>query len=325
MSTFDEFAHENFDAHLKVVTEAGGMPHKRARSVVHAIRRRRAVWAGTATGVSALAIGAVAVGVLNLRPAADVAPAAFPTPSTGSPSWCDLSAYPAVNPEALGPFPYAGRIYMNEADGEYVYVAPDGVATLLEPDSDGEYYATSPTGERFRAPREFAEIGWAHMAWDMSADGTGAGHPYFVGPEEEPYWGEVGPVLLQEWTTAAPSEVPPGVDENGVMNLHLQSLGFPLTFGGNSLTPGGTTLEQVLRWTDGRERVTQVDWTQALAPIVGGDDLVGLQSVSLRVVGLPEGESYEVTSVYDPTKSWAAACGIDLGGGPAAPLLPDVN
>ncbi len=327
MSTFDEFVHENFDAYLHVVTEAGGMPRKGARSVVHAIRRRRAVRAGTATGVSVLAVGVVALGVMNLRPAADVTPAALPAPPVGAPSWCDLTTYPAVNPEALDTFPYAGRIWANATDGEVVYVNPDGVKTVLEPDRDGYYYATSPTGEQLRlwggGPQQ--SFPWSHMAWDIEIDGSGAGRPYFVAPDEEPYWGEVSPALLYEWTTAAPSEVPQGVDGNGIMNLQLQSLGFSLSFGANSLVPVGTTLEQVLRWVDGRESVTQVDWSQGLAPLVEGENLVGLQSVSLRVVGLPEGESYEVTSVYDPTKSWAAACGIDLGGGPAAPPLPDVN
>lgn len=148
MNEFDELVRDGFESRVRAITEEGGVPRKRARSVLTAIRRRRAVRAGTATGVSALAVGALAFGAANLQAPGKVTPAASAVPTTGAYPWCDVTSYPAVNPEALGEYSYAGRIYVNEADGEYVYVAPDGVKTGLEPDADGDYYATSPTGEQ---------------------------------------------------------------------------------------------------------------------------------------------------------------------------------
>lgn len=326
MTEFDEVVRAGFDARLQAISEAGGVPRKRARSVLTAIRRRRAVRAGTVTGASLLTVAAVAAGAMALRPAGVVAPVGLPTASPDAPSWCDLSTYPAVNSDALGAFPYAGRIWANATDNEYVYVTPDGVKTVLEPDADGNYYATSPAGRRLMVPGGSDAAGfWSHMIWDMGADGSDGGRAYSVGPDETPYYGEVGPALLYEWSTSAPREVPASVNQVGIMNLQLQSLGFPLSFGVDSVVPAGSRLEQVLRWTDGRERVTQVDSLHGLAPLIEGNDLDGLASASLRVTGLPDGESYEVTSTYDPTKSWAAACGTTLSVWPTAPPLPDVN
>ncbi len=113
MNGFDEVVAAGFDARVQAITEAGGVPRKRARSVVTAIRRRRAVRAGTVTGASVLAVGALALAAVNLGPSHTVAPAAFPVPTSGAFPWCDLTSYPAVNTAALGGYPYEGRIYVN--------------------------------------------------------------------------------------------------------------------------------------------------------------------------------------------------------------------
>lgn len=326
MSNFDELVREVYGAHVHDITGAGGVPRKRARSVVTAIRRRRAVRAGTATGVSVLAVGALAFGAISLAAPEKVRPGAFPVPTAGAYPWCDLASYPAVNTGAFGGYPYEGRIYVNEVDKEYVYVAPDGTTTTLTPDADGNYYATSPTGARLMAPTGFAEgTSWSHMAWDIGASGSGGGRAYFVGPGERPFFTEVSPGLLYEWTTVVSGDAPEGVDDAGILALQLQAIGFAATYVNTSMAPAGATLEQVLRWTDGRERVTQLDPPDVSAATVWGEDLIGLASVSIRVTGLPDGATYEVTSTYDPTKTWAAACGTALDFSSPAPTPSSVT
>ncbi len=306
MSSFDEFVHQNFDAHLRVVTEAGGMPRRRTRSVVHAIRRRRAVRAGTTTGVSALTVGAVAVGVMNLRPSEDVAPIGNPTPSgssapfefstppQGAPAWCDLSAYPGVNPDALGALRYDGRVYSNFVDQVFVYVAPDGSHQALEPDSSGEISVEPPDGgSTISVPTGVPT--WTFMAWDFS-QGAGGGRDLSDGGD---------PGLLYEWTTTVPDVVPAGVD---IDNLS-QQLAIIIGLGGSGFNPyaypDGAVVESVIRWTDGHERVEKLSATGPGAELV---DYAGLASVSVRVSNLPGGEVFEITSTYDPTKTWSAAC-----------------
>jgi hypothetical protein len=321
MNGFDEVVREGFDARTQAITEAGGVPRKRARSVLHAIRRRRAVRAGTATGVSVLAVGALAVGAINLGASETLTPGAFPLPTTGAYPWCDLTSYPAVNPAALGDYAYAGRIYVNEADHEYVYVAPDGTKTTLAPDTDGNYFATSPTGAQLRAPTGWAApAGWSHMAWDLGTDGSGVGRAYLVTPDEKPFFTTASPWLLYEWTTTTSGAAPTGVSAAGILDIQLQSIGFATTTPVTTFVPTGATLERALRWSDGRERVTPVEWpVEQPVHIVEGEDLVGLVSVSLRVVGLPGGATYEVTSTYDPTRTWPAACGTTLDFSSPAP------
>ena len=303
MSGFDEFVHENFDAHLRVVTEAGGVPRKRARSVVHAIRRRRAVRAGAATGVSILTVAAVAAGAMALRPSEDAAPAVFPTPPAGAPSWCYLSTYPQVNPAALGALRYDGRVYANNVDHTYVYVLPDGTHRTLEPDATGNIAAVPPdTTWTFDVPTEPGEA--ANSAWDLFPLGS-AGGTELDGVRD--------PVLLYEWTTIVPDAVPAGVNVTALSEVLSDSIGF----GGTTLPafalPDGAVVETVFRWTDGHERAVTI-----LPGFPGATlaDYSGLAAVSIRVSNLPGGDTFEITSTYDPTKTWAAAC---VAGAPNPP------
>ncbi len=307
MSNFDEFVRENYDAHVEAITRAGGVPRKRARSALSAIRRRRAVRAGAATGASVLTVGAVAVGVMNLRPVDEAAPVglptateslapfAFPTPPPGAPAWCDLSAYPAVNPAALGALRYDGRIYANYADGVFVYVAPDGSHQVLEPDASGEAWAQPPDGgSAISAPA--AIPGWTFMALDYSQS-AGGGRNLSNGGD---------PGLMYEWTTTVPDEIPAGVDLNNLS----QQLATAIGLGGTGFNPyayaQGAVVEEVLRWADGHTRV--VPFTDERSSGAELQDTGGLVSVAMRVRNLPDGGEFEITASYDPTKSWNAAC-----------------
>ncbi len=314
MSNFDEFVRENYDAHLEAITRAGGVPRRRTRSALQAIRRRRALRAGSATGASALAVGAVALGVMNLWPSAVVPPVGtpapsaspasyeFPTPPPGAPAWCDLSTYPAVNPAALGALPYDGRIYANFADHTYVYVAPDGSHQVLQPDANGAYVVQLPNGEgRIYVPEPipnwtFMVLDYSHMTADPSQVG-GGGRNLSNGGD---------PGLMYEWTTTVPDAVPAGVDLDNM----AQQLAITIGLGGSAFNPNaypaGAIVEQVFRWTDGHERVEQI--TADTGPGAELQDTAGLASVSIRVRDLPGGGSFEITSTYDPTKTWNAAC-----------------
>jgi hypothetical protein len=303
MSGFDEFVRDNFDAHLRVVTEGGGVPRKRARSVVSAIRRRRALRAGTTTGVSILTVAAVAIGAMALRPAEDTAPVGFPTPPAGAPSWCYLSTYPRVNPAALGALRYDGRVYADNVDRTYVYVLPDGTHRTLEPDAAGEVTAVPPdTSWTFYVPTDPGEPD--NSAWDLfplsSVGGTDID-------------GVRDPNLLYEWTTTVPDTIPPGLDVTGLSEILSVSIGFGGTTLSPSFVPDGAIVETVFRWTDGHERAVTILPERTGATLA---DYSGLASVSIRVSNLPGGDVFEMTSTYDATKTWTAAC---VAGAPTPP------
>ena len=313
MTGFEGVMREGFDARLQALTEAGGVPRKRARSVLAAIRRRRAMRAGAATGLSLLTVGAVAVGAMALRPADDVAPVAppspseslapfvFPVPPAGAPAWCDLSTYPRVNPDALGALRYDGRVYADYARNVYVYVAPDGAHEVLQPDASGDVSVEpSGGGSIIHLPMGLPSL--AFVAWDFSGGGGGGTDPRDSG----------FPRLEYEWTTTVPDTIPPGVDINNLS----QQLAIAIGIGGTAFNPhaypDGAIVEQVFRWTDGHERVEKLT---EMGPGAELQDFAGLASVSIRVSNLPGGETFEVTSAYDPTKTWNAAC---VAGGSAA-------
>ncbi len=157
------------------------------------------------------------------------------------------------------------------------------------------------------------------MAWDFASDGSGGGLAYFVAPGEPAFVAPAGPGLLYEWTTTTSGDAPPGVDAPTILALQLQAIGFSAAYGETSAAPSGATIEEVLRWGDGRERITPIAPPQASSTRVATEDLAGLASVSIRVAGLPDGATYEVTSTYDPSKTWAAVCGTQLDFSSPAP------
>jgi hypothetical protein len=299
MNGFDGVMREGFDARFRAITEAGGVPRKRTRSVLHAIRRRRAVRARTATGVSVLAAGALAVGAINLLPAKGVAPMGFPTPPAGAPAWCDLNTYPAVNPEALGALPYDGRIYANFVNNVFVYVAPDGSSQVLQPDANGGVSVVAPDGRStIYGPDEAS--GWSLMESDYSQGGAGS----------QDLGNSGDPGLAYEWTTTVPDTIPPSVDVAGLSGILSVSIGLLGTGFSPTVVPDGAIVETVFRWNDGHERAVKV------LPGRGGArlaDYSGLASVSVRVSNLAGGDTFEIASTYDATKTWAAAC---LAGAP---------
>ncbi len=204
----------------------------------------------------------------------------------------------------------------------YVYVAPDGTHTILEPEADGNYQATSPTGKALRIDGGYMGPGmWTYMVWDFAEGGSIGLAPYALPPDDQPTTG-VGPALMYEWTTTVPDVVPDGVDEDGLLGVHLSFLGFTLSVEARSYVPEGATIEQVTRWADGHEEVAPVvtdanpdAGEDPVLPWLSERDLTGLVSASLRVTGLPDGQSFEITSTYDPTKTWSAACGTTLNQG----------
>jgi hypothetical protein len=118
--------------------------------------------------------------------------------------------------------------------------------------------------------------------------------------------GPGGPYLGFEWTTSVPDVVPPGVD---VANLSAV-LSVSLELGGGTAllagaVPDGAIVETVFRWHDGRELAVEIHKDEAGAQV---PDFTDLASVSLRVSNLPDGKVFEITSTYDPSKTWAVAC-----------------
>ena len=313
MSGFDEVLRDGFDAYVRAIEARGGVSRGRARTAVTRIRRRRALRAGTTTGVAAVATGIVAFGALNLRP--DVGqnagggpsssstpmptptptPSDFPTPPAGAPEWCDLNAYPPVNPAALGDSAYGGRVYADYVAHTYVYVHPDGTRETLDPDDNGDVVARGPDGQAvFYVPLGIPNA--TRTAFDIHAGGGASGVTLD---------GVRDPRLLYEWTTTVPNTVPDGVDVAELSQILVASIGAGGTGFDASAVPSGATVESVFRFTDGHERSVKV-----LPDGIGGtmDDYSRVASVSVRVTGLPNGGTFEITSTRDASKSWSAAC-----------------
>ncbi len=295
MSTFKHILEDGFEAHARALPAGGGLPGERSRSMLRSIHRRRRTRAAATAGGSVLAVGAVAVGAMNLRPAGEAGPQNFPTPPPGAPGWCDLNSYPQVNPDALGASPYDGRVYADYVQGVFVYVARDGSHQTLKPDADGDVAAVLSDGATtFSVPFEIPNL--TYVAWDIDS-GSGAGGDFIDGVRD--------PHLLYEWTTTVPETIPVGVDAADLSQVLVSSLGFSGSGFRPSSVPKGAVVETVFRWTDGHERTVKV-----IPDSFGGllRDYAGIASVSVRVSDLPDGATFEITSTYDPSKTWAAAC-----------------
>jgi hypothetical protein len=306
MSTFKDILDGGFEEHARALPAGGGFSGHRSRSVLRSIHRRRRTRAAATVGGSALAVGAVAVGAMALN-APRVARPGLTLPITkGLYPWCDVSTYPVVNPEALGAKIYLGRIYEDLVNRVYVYADPDGTHTALEFDADGVARFTTSNGyeRKFWEPDPQAREalikagpdGHGVMFFDLGPDGGGGGFDP-GGPD--------GPGLGYEWTTVVPDVVPPGVDVSSLS----ETLGLSLGFGGSGFAPSwvpqGAIVETVFRWHDGRQLAIRV-YKDEPGPEV--PDYTDLASVSLRVTNLPDGGVFEITSTYDPSKTWQVAC-----------------
>lgn len=310
MRELRDVLNEGFDAHAAALAEVGIVDALTASAVASA--RRRRTWHAAATGgVSVAAVSALAFAVMAFPRSGDqqpLGPAFFSSPSLvpGAPAWCDLSTYPLPSLEAWGPARYEGRVYANYETGEYVFVGVDGSHTALEPSADGTVEGTVD-GRKIHVqgtgPDSFdpVEMGWPLMVFDETATG-GGGTGLTNGAD---------PRLGYEWTTVADQPVPAEISLVRLAEVHTLSLGF----GGSGLEPevagADAVVETVARYADGTEEVSRLHRGESGASI---NDYTGLVSVSTRV-SLPSGEVYELTSTYDPSMTYAAAC---LGQEPAS-------
>lgn len=302
MSTFKDILDGGFEAHARALPVGGGFLGGRSRSVLRSIHRRRRTRAAATAGGSVLAVGAVAAGAMALRPAAIASPRFYPPITHGLYPWCDVSTYPAVNLKALGAQNYGGRVYEDFPNMVFVYVAPDGTHTTLEPDADGTWLASFPDGEvEGQVPLDMNDFFLrfperrAGLATDLDVNATRIYNP--GGPD--------GPHLYYEWTTSVPDDVPPGVDArllSSLLSATTLKSGIVLSA---SAVPARATVEMVFRWTDGRQVATRV-LTHTFGPAL--NDYQNLASVSVRVNNLPDGDVFEITSTYDPSKTWRVAC-----------------
>jgi hypothetical protein len=320
MRGFEDVLKDGFEQHARAVAAKGGVDEKRARTMLVAIRHRRVLNTTVAASATVIVAGALAAGAVKLtstrpEPGGTVNP--VPTPTTYAYPWCDLSTYPAVNTAALGDYGYEGRIYSDYNTNVNVYVAPDGTHHVLEPDADGYYTAVAPDGSPITALRsdEVVPRSGGGIALDFYGQGA-AGGTYYLDPTS-------GPGLAYEWTTVVPDDVPQGVSTRLLSQVHSLSLGFGGSGLSRSAVPAGSVVQSVIRWTDGREQVVDIGWDSPGASL---SDYTGIESISLRVSNLPDGQTFEITSTYDPTMTWAAACGTDSLAAPSpTPSMPAFN
>jgi hypothetical protein len=313
MRELRDVLNEGFAAHSGALAEVGIVDALTVRALASA-RRRRAWRAVAVGGVSVAAVSALAVAAMALPGSSDphpVAPAsfAFATPVPGAPAWCDLSTYPLPNLAAWGPARFLDRIYANYDTGEYVYVGRDGSHTVLEPSADGTVSGTVDgrtvyvTGTGPDGPNA-AEFGWSRMAFDEGVSGGGG----------TKLGGGADPLLGYEWTTVAEQPVPAEINLALLAEVHTMSIGTMGTGLEPEVAGADAVVETVARYADGTEEVSRIHRGEPGASI---KDYTGLLSVSTRVT-LPSGQVYEITSTYDPSMTYAAAC-LGQGTASAAP------
>ncbi len=300
---------EAFSGHARALRDGGG--DITASTALADIRRRRTRRSVAAVGGAVAASGAIAFAAIAMPGPVDggglmAAPgdigsaSTLPAPVDGAPAWCYLDEYPAPNPEAFGPAGFMGRVYADYVDEEFVFVSRDGDVQPMEY-IDGAYEAEAPDGHTIT---EWAGDGPAkvfrQLALDHYDNGSSGGADYLSDPE--------GPRLGYEWTTVAPDDVPSGVNPKLLMEVHTGTLGF----GATGLEPGvagaDAVVETVFRYDDGTEEAVRIGRGHPGASVPTYD---GLESASIRAT-LPGGETYEITSHYDATQTYEAACGVSV-------------
>jgi hypothetical protein len=304
MRTFKDILGEGFDKHARALPAGGGLAGGRARSTLRSIRRRRTARVATVAGASALTVGALAVGAMALRPPLGAQPGSTPVNTNGLYPWCDVSTYPAVNPEALGAARYQGRLYEDFVNLVLVYVAPDGTHRTLEAEADGMYRLSFEYGGQFeyQFPADMPDFmenypeARAGLATDL---GLGLMDSFY-----DP-GGLEGPHLGYEWTTVVPDVVPSGVDVAALSETLAPSLGLSGQGYVEAAMPEGAIVETIFRWHDGRQVAIRNREGDHFAEV---PDYTDLASVSVRVSNLPDGEVFEITSTYDPSMTWEVAC-----------------
>ncbi len=305
MSTFKDILDEGFERHARALPAGGGFSGDRSRSVLRSIHRRRRTRAAATAGGSVLAIGALAVGVMALRPSAVAQPGGTPPITNGLYPWCDWTTYPVVNPEAIGAAFYLGRTYEDLPNEVYVYADPNGTHQVLKLAADGFARFTNSNGDEVSffmsddlrekmLPNNPESRGVLFVDFD---DENGGGRNDPGGPD--------GPRLGYEWTTVVPDVVPPVVNVESLSAVHMASLGLGGMTAHYPNVPEGAIAETVFRWHDGRQLAIVIPKGEYGAPV---PDYTDLASVSLRVSNLPDGGVFEITSTYDASKTWQVAC-----------------
>ncbi|GIG54880.1 hypothetical protein [Demequina activiva] len=306
MRELRDVLHEAFTGHARALGDSG--VEVAPASALGDIRRRRArrsavAVGGAAAACGAIAFAAVAVPAMGGDGSSVAAPndaEGVPVPAAGAPQWCHVDGYPAPNPEAFGPAEYGGRAYADYGAGQFLFVAPDGSVEQMRRNADGDYEATGAAGITISVPGEDGPgMPYVHYAFDFFGGGGGGG-PYLASP--------AGPQLGYEWTTEAPDDAPRWVDPVALMQVHSATLGYSGMGLSGAVAGADAVVESVLRYDDGDEQVSEIGFGEPGAAI---RDFDGLVSASIRATS-PEGETYEITSHYDASQTYEAACGVAL-------------
>lgn len=307
MTQIHDMFNEGFRSHADAVARSGGLGSDFERGAVKSIRRRRTTRAvGTGAG-SALAIGAVGVAVWAVPGVrgGTVAPAA---PMTSA-ERCEAELFVPPSPGALGDAPFAFRAYVQVENGvpsRVVVVHLNGSVRDIEPQPNGDWiysydgrdYPLVSATDEFDTPS-------TGLVTDWDTDGTGGGRA----------WDGRSPVnSTYAWTTQVPDAVPNGVNTAALSGLLLSATGLNSDSFDPHSVPKGAVVEAIV--VDGTgERSTVLRLGDAM-PILAGiaDDgsretpAAGLESISLRVSGLPDGQTFSIVSTFDANNIPAPTC-----------------
>ncbi|MDN4475377.1 hypothetical protein QQX09_05840 [Demequina sp. SYSU T00192] len=310
MREMNDVLRDGFEAHASALGAAGvdpGLGSGAARAA-HRRRTRRAIGSGlgAAAVVGAVGVAAFAVGGDPAAP-----PAAVPA-ATSDAADCAALPYVAPNAAALGDAPYAFRAYVDlRADAVHpgvVVVLPDGTWSRLEPDAEGRYlYALDGQVYIVSWPREETGLDDMAMVVDHSTDGSAGGGD----------WDGVNPVVADyAWTVDIPADVPDGIDTALLSSTLRTGIGLGgLGYLGTSV-PAGATTEAVVTTASGTT-TTPMGEGSAMPP--AADD-TAVESVALRVSGLPGGGTFSIVAHHDLAGILDVAC-VD----PAAEVAPDMS
>ena len=285
------------DAYVSDERRGRGLARGPHRTITAIRRRRTARAAGTGTaavfGVAALG------GIWWLGPGGRFAEPASPALA----ATCTTSIYAPPNLAARGDVSFALRAYVDlrkdSPDPKVVAVLADGTATEVLPDAAGDYIFVHEgkqymlvmhnmddmDPEFFEKPIVFDYDDWGNadfLDWDGESPHT---HDY-------------------KWTTVVPTHVPDGIDtEELSMTLARTTLGSGLGYIADSV-PEGAYTDLIVTTAKGDQVIRLKEGDTSLG-IEGPTDV---ESVALRVGGLPGGETFTIVATYNPDGAPPPVC-----------------
>ncbi len=279
----------SFESHANALGDAASSWDRLAERSTRDTRNRRAWRAGAASSVAAAAVVGIVATAIAVNGGGDGGDALNPAQRLvmGDPnSLGECTAYIPANGAVLPDGWYLGRAYVDSASDFVVAVTPDGTATRVQPDPNGDYSFDFGGVRPTRLWSSDYPEGMAPTVGDYVRN-TGGGD----------IWVDANPVGW-DWSVEPLSPAPDGVDVDSMYATFAMALGF----GGQGYVPSdipaGAVAEAVAIYADGHE-VAGALVRDAPFPHDDDIDVTDLIAIALRVT-LADGEVWEIRADYTP-------------------------